>query len=330
MIKRLLMLFIASVAFGCQTTQSTSEPAPASGSSATQPSLRELHDKAVEQVLASSQSSDPFLRANAIEAAQNLPDRVVPLVQLGLNDPHGVPRFAALVTVGKLRLRSLALDLSRFDNDPSPSIRAAALYARRANGQKVDFNPMRDFLVAQEPEVRGNAAMLLGILGDKSAVPLIKELSKVPMPRASPTKAAIVRIQQAEALVRLGDDASLAPLRAGVYSQFDEVRVLSTQLIGRVNDKAMQWAMLNLLKDPPIELQLAAAEALARFGHNNGLDVALTAASSELPTARGQAALTLGLFNDPRATSALANLLNDPEEGVRVAAAAAILGGKKR
>lgn len=330
MLKRIPTLLIAAVLAGCQTPQTPPAPAPSAAASATQPSSRELHDKAVRQVLASSQSADPFLRANAIEASQNLPDRVVPLVQLGLNDPHGVPRFAALVTIGKLHLKSLAVNLARFESDPSPSVRAAALFARRANGQKVDFTPMRDFLVAREPEVRGNAAMLLGMLGDKSAAPLIKELSRVPMPRASPTKASIVRIQQAEALVRLGDDASLAALRAGVYSQFDEVRVLSTQLLGRLNDKAMQWAMLNLLKDPPIELQLAAAEALARFGHENGLEVSLASAASELPTARGQAALTLGLFNDPRAAAALATLLDDPEEGVRVAAAAAILGGKKR
>jgi HEAT repeat protein len=329
MFQRTLLLSATLLIVGCQAAPSSLPGEPPTAAS--QPAFRAMRDRAVEQILASAQGDDPFLRANAIEAAQNLPDRVVPLVQLGLSDAHPAPRFVALVTIGKLRLKSLAVGLGRFDDDPSESVRAAALYARRACGQKVDLSPMAGFLVSPDPEVRGNTAMVLGLLGDKSAIPMLKDLTKVSMPRASAARSAIVRIQVAEALVRLGDDSALAALRAGAYAQLDEVRVLSVQMLGRAGDKAMQWALLDMLKQPPVELQLAAAEALARFGHLNGLEIALTSAASDLATARGQAALTLGLFPDERATAALATLQGDAQEGVRLAAAAAVVGaGRKR
>src|SRR5688572_9250122 len=184
--------------------------------------------RAIDQVVASAQSPDPFLRANAIEAAQSLPDRIVPMVQLAIQDPSPVVRFAALTAAGRLKLRGLSRAIRPLTvNDPSDSVRAAALFALRAGGEKVDLSPMAEYLTGPDADTRGNVALLLGLLGDKSAVPMLKELTKVEMPRASAEKAAKFRIQVAEAVVRLGDDGSLTALRAGAYSQFDEVRVLS-------------------------------------------------------------------------------------------------------
>lgn len=284
-------------------------------------------ERAVQQILASSRSSDPFLRANAIEAAGPLPDRVVPLAQLGLDDPHPAVRFAAAAQVGRLKLKSLAPACRKLLTDTSESVRAAAMFALRACGQEVDISPLAGMLTGSDASARGNAAMLLGLLGDKSAIPMLKDTARVPLHRANPATSAIVRIQVAEAVVKLGDEESLSALRAGLYSSLEEVRVLAVQMLGRVGDKRMIRPMFDLIaQENAPELQLAAAEALARLGEGDGLPLVLKIGrGSQVDTVRAQAAMTLGLFSDANAKAAVVHFMDDPSEMVRLAAAAAAL-----
>ena len=168
--------------------------------------------------------------------------------------------------------------------------------------------------------------MLLGWLGDKTAIPMLKDMAKLPIPRARRRGGGLkFRVQVAEAVVRLGDDVSLTALRASAFSQFDEVRVMAVMILGRLGDHALEKSMYEMLKQSPIELQLAAAESLARLGHHEGLDVALRAADSPISSARAQAAITRGCFNNSRAAEARVKLLQDPQEMVRLAAAVAVL-----
>ena len=288
--------------------------------------LADRRDKAIEQVLVSARSEDPFLRANAIEAAQSIPQRALPLVQLALDDPNPVVRFAALMTVGQLKLHATIPMARRLLEDDSQSVRAAAIFALYRCDEPVDASPLAAMLASQDASVRGNAAMVLGMMGDASAAPMLLELARVPMRRVSLVRQAIVRIQVAEAVLKLtDDDKALSALRSGAYSQFDEVRILAVSMLGKLGDRAMLPAIAEMLKDRPIELQLAAAEALARLGRSTGLEVVLEATQSDLATVRSQAALTLGLFDDERIVAALDRLLADPAEPVRLAAAAAIL-----
>lgn len=288
-------------------------------------------ERAIEQVRASGRSDDAFLRANAIEAAQMLPDHVVPMVQLGLEDRGSAVRFAALATIGKLRLTDLAPSARARLRDESPSVRAAAMFALRACGQEVDISPMAGMLVSREPTERGNAALLLGWLGEKSAAAMMRELSKAPMPRANPVQDAIVRLQVAEALVRLGDEEALDAVRAGAYSAFDEVRVLAVTMMGELGDRRMEKGVLRLMEKPPIELQLASAGTLARMGHADGLKIALHGSGSYLETVRSQSAWVLGWLDEPEAGRMLERLLRlDKSEMVRLSAASAVLRAHRR
>lgn len=307
----------------------TAAAAQSSGAASALPNAREQYaaakDQALEQVLLSARGDNPFLRANAIEAIQSVPNRALPMAQLGLNDDHPVVRFSALVTIGKLRFESLLPAVQRLRNDPSPSVRAAALYAAKRLGAEVDLSPMAAMLQASNPGLRGNVAMLLGLMGDSTAVPMMQEMTQNPIRRATATEQALVRLQVAEAVIQLGDESALDAVRAGVYSRHDEVRVLALQIMGRIDDRRMSGGLPPLLEDNPIEVRLAAAEALARLGSFAGLQTLLEGARSNLPTARAQAAFGLGLFNDPRAAQALVGLLSDSTEQVRLSAAASIL-----
>lgn len=287
--------------------------------------LARAQSHAIQQILASSKSPNAFLRANAIEAMQGLPHRVASLVQLGLDDPHPVVRFAAAATIGKLKLAALIPSAQRLLEDPSESVRAAVLYAMRRCDVSADLSPLAQMLTSTDPTVRGNAAMLLGEMGEPSAVPMLKELARVPLPRASAAQEAIVRIQVAEAVVKLGDESALNAVRSGVYSQFDEVRVLAVSILGELQDRRMEKAYAQLLTEPPVELQLAAAGALAQVGREEGLAVVLEACGSSMPTVRAQAAWTLQYFTDSRAEEALIRMLDDVDEQVRLSAAASVL-----
>ncbi|MEX0777238.1 MAG: HEAT repeat domain-containing protein [Phycisphaeraceae bacterium] len=287
--------------------------------------MREARDLAIKQVVASSQSEDAYLRANAMETARYLPNRATPMVQRALDDPAAPVRFAALVTMGRLKLADLAPAARRRLDDPSASVRAAAMFALRASGQKADLTPLAQMLVSQDPATRGNAALILGLIGDPSAIPMLKDEARTPMPRVSGVREAIVRLQVAEAIAKLGDMSVLDAIRAGVFSQFDEVRVMAVQMLGQLEDRKYENAIGGLLDKPPVELQLVAAEALARIGYDQGLPIALDAGRHQVTAVRSQAALTLGSFRDVRAAKALVAMLDDPQEQVRLSAAAALL-----
>ncbi len=287
--------------------------------------LDAARQKAIDQVLASSHSDNAMLRANALEAAHGMPKRITPLVQLGLEDGNPVVQFTALVTIGKLQLREMAPASKRLLASSFQFVQAAAMFALHRCGQQVNVTPLAMMLANTDHAVRSNAAMLLGQMDDTSAIDMLKSLARSPMPRASAAQDAIVRIQVAEAIVKLGDDSALNAIRAGAYSQFDEVRVLAVTMLGNLQDRRMEKGIAGMLATPPIEIQIAAAGALARRGRFEGLPALIEGSRSKLPTARAQSAIFLPMIPNDRAANTVVSLLDDSIEQVRLSAAAGIL-----
>ncbi len=325
-------------------------------------SLADARPRAIQQILTTAQGDNPILRANAIEAMQAVPDRVLPLAQLGLEDPAEPVRFVALITIGKLRIESLGAAAERMLDDPSGSVRAAAMFAARRCGRDVDISDLANLLSSPQPGVRANAALVLGMLGEPSAIPMLKAHVGERMGRLSPERQAVIRIQFAEAAAQLGDEDALTAVRAGLYSAFDEVRVLAIQMIGRLEDRGLDEPLLMMIKpkdDPrdvdPLEVRMAAMATLATSSNRiiiketlEASDAVFTAARSDIVPARAQAAFTLGaleqarrrvlpqlipsdpaaireLFESRRYADRLVQLLDDPDEQVRLSASAAIL-----
>ncbi len=285
-----------------------------------------VRQKAVDRVLDAARSPDEFLRANAMETAIFLPERADSLLQVGFQDSAPVVRFAALATMGRLKLTSGVPSARRLLTDRDPSVRAAALFALGRCGEQVDPSSMAFLMTSPDPGARGNVAMLVGMAGDPAAIPLLKDAARVRMRMASPQRAAIIRMQIAEAVVKLGDEESIDAIEAGAFSQFDEVRVLAVMTLGRLKDRRMEPALVSMLDGPPIELQVASAQALAEMNHRGlGLDIVLKAASSATWTVRVQAAAALGYFSQPQVSDKLATLLDDTAGQVRISAAAAVL-----
>ena len=277
-------------------------------------------------------SEYPQMRANAIEALHNAPELVLPYAQDGLADDNRGVRFVSAMTIGKFKEKSALHLLEPLLNDPSQSVQAAALYAMHECGRKVDLSPLGRMIRSNDPEVRGNAAMVFGLLGNESAVPLLEASVQQGMNLAEPAREKVVELQIAESLFYLGQEDQVQTIRAALYYPPDqqEMTALACIMLGRMQDQGAIGGLQRLISAEgderrPAEVRMAATLALSQLGVRTSTDWIAEYLNHNSPALRLQAALTLGEIGDQRAYAALENLLNDREPLVRLAAADSVV-----
>jgi HEAT repeat protein len=278
--------------------------------------LRELSRKEIRDAFA---SSDPLIRANAIEAAQDTftPDQAKEMVTAGLKDQEPIVRFAAAMAAGKLQLRELHDPLWAMIYDDSPKVRIGVRYALHMLGDKRMSHDLEKFAQDPDPRVREDTAFVLGLLGEKSGINILRHMTNDPD--------AGVRIAVAEAMWRLGDERGLEVLEAGSVSQFLDDRMLSIMGLAGPKDQRVEEAIRARLTDDYVEVPLVAARAMGQLGLDDGYTVAMNSLHSADPRQRYLAALALGAIGRSDAQEALAPLLKDTDQRVRLAAATALL-----
>jgi HEAT repeat protein len=183
--------------------------------------------------------------------------------------------------------------------------------------------------------VRAQAAYVLGELGDRSAVGLLREAHKSLSARANPTEVRLSDLQLAEARIKLGDDSALADIRSALYPAKEEdleAAVLAVQIVGQIKDSVSVNRLIELTnqkepggQDLPGELRMAAASALARLGQQQGSYIAREYFQGGKETLRAQAASLFGETQRPENLQLVARLMEDPDGRVRVSAAAAVV-----
>ncbi|MHC5113382.1 MAG: HEAT repeat domain-containing protein [Planctomycetota bacterium] len=297
------------------------------------PDVAGLRASAVDLLQQASQSTNALLRANALESMEEAPFELEPMVRLALGDANRGVRFVAVMTVGRQRLAGLADLVEPMQDDPSDSVRAAAIFALRQCGRKPDMNPLAPMVLNGDPEVKANAALVLGELGDPSALPMLRAAARNRSPRVTPVRARIVELQIAEAMVMLGSDRELEAIRAAAFSPPEqaELTVLACLICGRLGDVTFTPSLLDKVmrtgvEREPGEIRLAALQAIAQMDAARApADVALEYIGNERFELRMQAAVTLGWMRDPVLLPRLSLMLEDPNPLVQVAAAGAIL-----
>ncbi len=295
----------------------------------------ELRERALDLLSEAGLSTYPLLRANAIEGLQPARARAEPLVRSGLNDENMGVRTVAAMTAGKLRLSESRAFIEPLLADESEMVRAAAIYALRRLGMGVSPTPLANFLHSPHANVRAHAAFILGELGDPSAVGMLTEAAGDDIPRAPLVDVKIMRLQIAEALVKLGKDEALETVRASLYPSRPEeyeTAALAAQIIGQVGDQRSMSSLIYLTArvdeqqaTMPAEVRLAAAASLAQLGNPRGSFIADEFWRHDQASLRAQSAFVFGetavMANLPK----LKEMLDDESGLVRVAAAAAIL-----
>lgn len=280
-----------------------------------------------------SVSPDAVLRANAIEAMHHAPEELDPFIRRGLADENRGVRFVAAMTLGKFQIKELAHLVRPLLMDESQSVQAAAIYALHRCGERVDLNPLAEMLRSSNPEVKANAALVLGEMGNRSAAPMLRNAVGKDMSRVSSARAQVVDMQLAEAMVKLGDERQLEVIRATLFAPAEqgEIVALACLMAGRLNDVRAMPNLLQLAtrtgeRQLPAEVRMAAALAMAQIDPLQApAEVPLEYIRSDRFELRAQAALTLGAISDPQTVVALRRLLSDSNPMVQVFAAGGLL-----
>jgi HEAT repeat protein len=293
-----------------------------------------LRHAAIELLLEAVDAPEPLLRANAIEALHYAPDHLPTAALRGLGDPNRGVRFIAAMSLGKFRLSDSAHLLQPLLRDESDSVRAAAIYAVRRAGGSADLNPLAAMVASTDPEVKANAAMVLGELGNASAVHLLRSGVGRGTARVSPARARIVDLQFAEAMVRLGDERQIDVIRAALFApvaEQGEIVALACLMCGRLRDERAAPTLLDFAtrsgdRRMPAEIRMAAVRALAEIDPPAApMGVALEYVGSDRAELRAQAAMTLAAAPTQESLAALRGLLYDAHPMVQISAAAGIL-----
>jgi len=298
--------------------------------------VSQLREKALDLLIAMASDPQPQIRGNALEAMLVTPQRLESLVASALRDENVGVRTIAATLIGKASFKNLTAAVRPLLNDPSPYVQASAIFALAKCGVEVDQTPLGRILMTDpSPRVRSHVAVLLGDLGDRSALGLLNDASRQAIPRASAVEIRMMQIQIAEAMVKIGDEDQLGVIRSALYPSRPEdleITALAVQVLGQLRDRGStdELIYLSARRDEakqywPAEIRLGVAGALARIGLNKGTFLADEYAPSDMPVLRAQAAYVYGQIGLTENLGKLEALMADPVPLVRLSAAAAIL-----
>ncbi|MCB9837866.1 MAG: HEAT repeat domain-containing protein [Phycisphaeraceae bacterium] len=294
----------------------------------------QVRERAMTILLDASAAELPQMRANAIEALSLAPGRVEPVARLGLLDDNPGVRFTAAMTIGRLKLEASRDLLKPLLRDEDPVVRAAAIYGMTRCGASIDPTPIAQLCYSNDTRQRAQGVFILGEMGNSSAIPMLKSVAADPMPMASISQVRLLRLQVAEALVKLGDETGVETLRASLFPARPEdleISALAVQIIGEIKDLRSLDQLIYLADAAgedrlPAEVRLGAAASAAMLGEKGGSFIAEEYWQDKFPAIRAQSAHAFGWIGGSRSLAYLDTMMSgDTNDLVRVAAAAGVL-----
>ena len=296
-----------------------------------------LQGAARRELEAALRSPDELVRAHALETVADVaPADAAALVLPAFNDPSLLVRKAAAMTAGRLKLaaahdRLLRMAASNAVTDPADpnqptyaiQARMAAIFALHQLGDTRYSHELERTAFDGRPQIRGDTALILELIGNTSAVPILYPMMKRD---SSPN----VRLQAAEALWKLGDARSEDVLVQATVSSFASDRMIALLALAGPRDQRALGHIEGMLTDDYPEVSLVAARAAGLLGSDAGVGVAERGTRSSDPMQRSLAALALGDIGRADSQRILAKLLDDDQPEVRLAAAGALLEIGKR
>jgi HEAT repeat protein len=315
-----LFVLLFLTAAGCRQIPLDSPLTPVSHDSLN----RQIHQTLIQ----TAGSTDPVVRCHVMEICGSWDSsQAVDFLQTGLNDPVPAVRFAAAVACGDRQATALKKKLQNFLDDPDPAVRLAGAYALEKLGDKRFQNAYDKALFGDNPQLAGQACMLLGKLGP---TPLRSEsktkLWAVLHNQACPVA---VRLQAAESLARLKDSSVLKKLLIYAGSGYADDRMIAISGLEQLGGNDANAMLITLVDDQQIEVQLAAIASLGRLAEPKDCQLARKnlqlqdsgQADDSSRRIRGLAALALGKIGTSADASLLYRTMRDQNVYVRLAAA---------
>jgi HEAT repeat protein len=279
---------------------------------------QKLKAAADQELVKALHDADPNVRAHAIEAArESTGDAHAKEFIAALSDPNPLVVYSAGLAAGDLRLKDAQEPLLRLIDHKDSGVRVVARYALHCLGHYKYSHDLEELAKDPQPSVRGTTAMVLGMIGDPSAINVLKPLRRDVYPA--------VRQQADVSLWQLGNSQGLSDLIGMTVSPYqDDKKVVLLGLAAPHNRNVIQHIRTSLTDDAA-EVALVAARAMGMLGCDEGYGVAQRGIKSEDPRQRVLAALAFGAIGRADAQGMLRKLLTDANADVRVAAAEAIL-----
>ena len=292
-------------------------------------------DRAIECLRRAANDEHPLLRATAFEGLEYAPELFVELAPSGLSDPNRGVRFVTAMTAAAIGDSRLTPFLTPLILDESLSVQAAAMFALHELGQPVDFTPLSTCVMVSDPEVRANGYFVLGRLGNPSAMPLIEASLQQDVRRVNLMRLRMAELQGAGALVRLGRERMIEPIRAALFAPPEQAErtLLACDLLGELGDEGARPMLVRIVSaaSPPyraLEVQMAAAKALLTLAppyHASLVELLFRGLADDDPRRRLQAVTALGAAKGPEIDAVLGTLLDDPDPMVATVAAGAVV-----
>ena len=293
-------------------------------------------------ILQAANDVNPIVRTHAMEAiGKVLTSREAGMLISGLDDRYASVRFAAAMALGELgytpakaRLKALVENLQADER-----VVCGAIYALFRMGDTTYAGQLGAILTSDFALGRSTAAMIMGKMGEKSAVGPLKALQA---DENDPN----VRLTIVEALARLGDKHSASILESYAKGYFLDLRLPAIPLIAEVRAPRGRIILKSLLKtgNPP-RVRVAAAGGLGILGikdeaayrvcvkavrhpetmMRNAYGKERPLKPVEISSLQQLAAISLGKIKHPDSIGVLMPMLQNTDGAVRVAAAMGIL-----
>lgn len=224
----------------------------------------EQHGIVAVELNALAHASKSWRRASAAFRLGDIgaPEGEQPLIT-ALDDKSRDVRTAALRSLGRLRSAAAVapiIDAVATGRVPVALARWVVLQVGPAA-----LPDLRAVLDSSEPDRRGGAVMLIGLLGDASDAELVEARLR--------DNGAQVRVEAARALGRLGAGRSASQLVLALDDRVPAVRAAAAAALGRLRANAVE-PLLRLTRDDRFEVARAAACAVASIDVDAAADAA--------------------------------------------------------
>lgn len=287
--------------------------------------------------MAATTNPNPAIRADAIQSLNfALETESGCWVQQGLFDPDPEVRFAACMTSSRIDPAGTASALERLLSDDHPAVRAAAMYGLMKTGQLEYQEPLVEFLLGSAALHQSRLAEpLFRAVAEWVSIAELREW----LESRAPEEASLRRCARVE-LLRRGDPAAtrqtiLTAQSGPPAEQSEAIKMLAWS----VDPKVLYILQDQLEHCPDVEGRMAAARSLASFDSAAGLATAVRGldypqgfpdapqalAAEPVVEIRLAACQACAEIGDRRCLGALAPLLSDADDRLRVGSAAAIV-----
>jgi HEAT repeat protein len=309
--------------------------------------LSNMHDVSVlPKLIELAESPERLIRQQVALALGNFMDpQVTDVLMAATDDPEVDVQVNAVASLGYQRHRPALKKLRELSRHPSAQVRSSVV---RTLGRMHEADELLPLLKDQDPSVRANAALALGVLRHEPAVvplitaledssPLVRQRAATALGRAAHPVAVAPLIEAlrdsdegvvreaAGALALTGDHAAIRPLVQAAYRTADAEKTgeAVVEALGRFRLAALP-PVLEDLSNVDSANRKQAVQLLGRLGHRAAAPALRPRTRDKASEVRAAAAEALGQLADAASAADILALLKDPLRTVRYSALTAL------